>query len=150
VLRASGVPYDIRKDDPYFGYDQLKFKVPTRTKGDAFSRYRVRIEEMQESINLCWQALDKLNEMKSTDPFRLEELPRRPPAGETYRRIETARGEGGFYILSDGSTTPVRVRIKSPVFNNLSVLIPLITGGKLADIPAVMGSIDICVGDLDR
>ncbi len=150
VLRASGVSYDVRKDDPYFGYDELKFKIPTSTEGDSFSRYRVRIEEMQESINLCWQAMLKLNELKSSDPFRLDKIPRRPPAGEIYRRIESARGEAGFYILSDGTAQPYRVRIKSPVFNNLSTLTPLITGGKLADIPAIMGSIDLCVGDLDR
>lgn len=105
---------------------------------------------MQESINLCWQAMLKLNELKSSDPFRLDKIPRRPPAGEIYRRIESARGEAGFYILSDGTAQPYRVRIKSPVFNNLSTLTPLITGGKLADIPAIMGSIDLCVGDLDR
>lgn len=150
VLRASGVKYDVRKDDPYFGYDELKFKIPTRDKGDSFARYRVRIEEMQEAMNLCWQALDKLNEMKSTDPFRLDKVPRRPPSGEIYRRIESARGEAGFYIESDGTNMPYRCRIKSPVFNNLSTITPLIIGGKLADIPAVMGSIDLCVGDLDR
>ena len=150
VLRGSGVKFDVRKDDPYFGYDQLKFKIPIRTEGDCFARYRVRIEEMEESMNLCWQAIDKLNELKATDPFRLESVPRRPEKGEVYRRIETGRGEGGFYIQSDGTPTPTRVKIKSPVFNNLSTLTPLIIGGKLADIPAIMGSIDLCVGDLDR
>ena len=129
---------------------QLKFKVPIRTDGDSFARYRVRIEEMQESINICWQTMNKLNALKSADPFRLDKIPRRPPTGEIYRRIETARGEGGFFIKSDGTTEPTRVRIKSPVFNNLSVLAPLIRGGKLADVPSVMGSIDLCVGDLDR
>lgn len=150
VLRGSGVEYDVRKNDPYFGYDELKFKVITRTEGDSYARYRVRIEEMQESINICWQALEKYNELKATDPFRLDKLPRRPEKCEVYRRIETARGEGGFYIYSDGSTQPYRVKIKSPVFNNLQTLTPLIIGGKIADIPAVMGSIDLCVGDLDR
>jgi NADH-quinone oxidoreductase subunit D len=150
VLRASGVEYDVRTNDPYFGYDQLKFKIPTRTEGDAFARYRVRIEEMQESINICWQALDKLNELKATSPFRLDKVPRRPPEGEIYRRIESGRGEAGYYILSNGTPIPSRVKIKSPVFSNLSVLTDLVTGGKLADIPAAMGSIDLCVGDLDR
>ena len=150
VLRGSGVASDIRKDDPYFGYDQLKFKIPIRTEGDSYARYRVRIEEMQESINICWQALDKYNELKSSDPFKLDKLPRRPNEGEVYRRIESGRGEAGFYILSDGKPQPYRVKIKSPVFNNLQTLTPLIIGGKIADIPAVMGSIDLCVGDLDR
>ncbi|MDH5404040.1 MAG: NADH-quinone oxidoreductase subunit NuoD [Candidatus Heimdallarchaeota archaeon] len=150
VLRASGVEFDVRKNDPYFGYDELKFNIPTRTEGDCYARYRVRIEEIQEAMKLCWQALDKYNELNASDPFKLDKLPRRPNEGEVYRRIETSRGEGGFFIQSDGSTQPYRVRIKSPVFNNLQVLIPLIKGGKLADIPAVMGSIDLCVGDLDR
>jgi NADH:ubiquinone oxidoreductase subunit D len=150
VARASGIDYDVRRDDPYFGYDELKFRVPVRTEGDSFARYRVRLEEMQESINIAWQAWDKYNELKATDPYRLEKLPRRPNTGEVYRRIETGRGEGGFYIMSDGKPEPYRVRIKSPVFNNLRTLTPLIVGGKLADIPAVMGSIDLCVGDLDR
>ena len=105
---------------------------------------------MQESINICWQVWDKYNELKATDSFRNMDVPRRPPAGEVYRRIETGRGEGGFYLVSDGKTNPYRCRIKSPVFNNLQVLTPLVIGGKLADIPAVMGSIDLCVGDLDR
>ena len=144
VARASGVDFDVRRDDP------LDFTVPIRMEGDCFARYRVRIEEMQESINICWQAWDKYNELKATDPFRNTDLPRRPPKGEVYRRIETGRGEGGFYLVSNGQANPYRCRIKSPVFNNLQILTPLITGGKLADIPAVMGSIDLCVGDLDR
>jgi len=150
VARASGIDFDVRRDDPYFGYDELDFRVPVRTEGDAFSRYRVRLEEMQESIRLCWQAWDKYNELKATDPIRNTDIPRRPPKGEVYRRIETGRGEGGFFIVSDGKDSPYRCRIKSPVFSNLRTLTPLITGGKLADIPAVMGSIDLCVGDLDR
>lgn len=150
VARASGIDFDVRRDDPYFGYDELKFRVPVRTEGDSFARYRLRLEEMQESINICWQAWDKYNELKATDPYRLDKVPRRPNKGEIYRRIESGRGEAGFYIVSDGTTSPYRVKIKSPVFSNLSTLTPLIIGGKLADIPAVMGSIDLCVGDLDR
>lgn len=150
VLRGSGFSYDIRKDDPYFGYENYKFNVPTRQEGDSFARYRVRIEEMQESINICWQALDKYNELKSSDPYRLAKIPRKPEVGEAYTRIETGRGEAGFYVMSDGTPQPSRVRIKSPVFNNLQILKPLIIGGKMADIPAVMGSVDLCVGDLDR
>jgi len=150
VARASGVDYDVRRDDPYWGYDELDFRVPVRTEGDSFARYRLRLEEMQESINICWQAWDKYNDLKATDPYRNEDIPRRPPKGEVYRRIETARGEGGFYLVSDGKGNPDRCRIKSPVFNNRQVLTPLIIGGKLADIPAVMSSIDLCVGDLDR
>ncbi len=150
VLRASGVASDVRKIDPYFGYDELKFKIPTRTEGDSFARYRVRIEEMQESMNIIWQAFDKYNELKASDPIKIAKLPRKPPVGEVYKRIESGRGEAGFYIKSDGTNQPYRVKIKSPVFNNLQTLTPLITGGKIADIPAVMGSIDLCVGDLDR
>ncbi len=150
VLRGSGIKYDIRKNDPYFGYENYKFNIPTRTKGDAFSRYRIRLEEMQESINICWQALDKYNELKGADPFRLDKIPRKPAIGEAYTRIESGRGEAGFYALSDGTPTPARVKIKSPVYNNLQILKPLIIGGKMADIPAVMGSVDLCVGDLDR
>ncbi|MCY3411436.1 MAG: NADH-quinone oxidoreductase subunit D [Candidatus Heimdallarchaeota archaeon] len=150
VLRGSGIAYDIRKDDPYFGYETYKFKVPIRTGGDSFARYRVRLEEMQESINICWQAIDKYNELKSADPFILDKLPKKPNVGEVYTRIESGRGEAGFYIRSDGTPIPARVKIKSPVFNNLQMLRPLIIGGKMADIPAVMGSVDLCVGDLDR
>jgi len=150
VARASGIDFDVRRDDPYFGYDELDFRVVVRHEGDSYARYRVRLEEMQESINLCWQSWDKYNAMKATDPYRNLDIPRRPPKGEVYRRIETGRGEGGFFIVSDGKDIPYRVRIKSPVFNNLRTLAPLIIGGKLADVPAVMGSIDLCVGDLDR
>ncbi len=150
MLRASGVPYDIRKIQPYMGYDQLKFSVPTRTEGDSFARYRVRLEEMEISMAIILQALDKYMELKPSDPYRLEKIPRRPPAGNTYRRIEGGRGETGYYFESDGSTSPYRVRIRAPTFNNLQPLPQLIKDGKLADIPAVMGSVDLCVGDLDR
>ena len=150
MLRASGVPFDIRKADPYMGYDQLKFEIPTREEGDSFARYRVRLEEMEISMGLILQALDKYNELKPSDPYRLEKIPRRPPKGRIYRRIEAARGEAGFFIESDGTPSPYRVRIRSPTFNNLAPLPQLIKGGKLADIPAVMGTVDLCVGDLDK
>lgn len=150
VLRGSGISYDIRKNDPYFGYETYKFNVPVRNKGDAFTRYRIRLEEMQESIKICWQALDKYQELKASDPYRIDKIPRKPILDEVYTRIESARGEAGFYIRGDGSPTPARVKIKSPVYNNLQILKPLVIGGKMADIPAVMGSVDLCVGDLDR
>ncbi len=152
MLRASGVDYDIRKVDPYFGYDQLNFKTITRTEGDSYARYRVRLDEMEESMAIVLQALDKYNEMKPSDPYKLEKIPRRPPKEitEVYRRIECARGELGYHLQSDGSNSPYRVRIRSPTFNNLQTIPPLIKGGKLADVPAVMGTVDLCVGDLDK
>jgi NADH:ubiquinone oxidoreductase subunit D len=150
MLRASGVPFDVRKQDPYMGYDQIDFKVHTRTEGDSYARYRVRLDEIEESMSIILQALDKYNELKPSDPYRLEKVPRRPPEGESYRRIECARGELGYFFNSNGTPTPYRVRIRSPTFNNLQTLSPLVKGGKLADVPAVMGTVDICVGDLDK
>ena len=150
VIRASGIDYDIRKIEPYMGYEKLKFSSIVRTEGDSYARYRVRLDEMEESMALCLQAFDKYNELRPSDPFKLEKVPRRPPKGETYKRIECARGELGYYLKSDGSNSPTRVRVKSPTFNNLQTINLLIKGGKLADIPAVMGTIDLCVGDLDK
>lgn len=150
MLRASGVDYDIRKIDPYMGYDQLKFKTITRKEGDSFARHRVRLDEMEEAMAIILQAYDKYNALTPSDPFKLDKIPRRPPVGEVYRRIESGRGELGVYLQSDGSPEPYRVRVRSPTFGNLQTLPPLIKGGKLADVPAVMGTVDICVGDLDK
>ncbi len=151
VLRASGVPYDIRKVEPYWGYEKMKFKVITRTVGDSFARFRQRLDELEESIKIIYQALDWYHEFRDSDPHRLDKIPKRPPAGKkVYRRIEAARGEAGFYIESDGSLQPKRVRIQSPTFKNLYALPILVKNQKLADIPAIMGTIDLCVGDLDR
>ncbi len=151
VLRASGVAYDIRKIDPYWGFERMKFKVITRNTGDSYARYRLRLDEMQESIKIVYQALDWYHEFRDSDPVNIEKIPRRPEKGKkVYRRIEAGRGEAGFYLESDGTPQPRRVRIQSPTFQNLYVLPKLIKYQKLADIPAIMGTIDICVGDLDR
>ena len=150
MIRASGVDFDIRKVEPYMRYDELKFSTVVRTEGDAYARYRARLDEMDVSSAIILQALDKYNALKPSDPYLLDKVPRRPPRGEIYRRIECARGELGYYLMSDGTNSPYRVRVRSPTFNNLQTISPLIQGGKLADVPAVMGTIDLCVGDLDK
>lgn len=152
VLRGSGIKFDLRKDDPYSIYDRFDFNVCTGngemgTVGDCWDRNMVRCNEMLESLKIIEQALDQMPEGDVT-----EALPKRikPPAGEVYTRTETPKGEIGYYIISDGSQNPFRVKVRPPTFVNLSLL-PLITKGyMIADLVIILGSLDIVLGEIDR
>ena len=147
-LRGSGVPRDVRKDEPYAAYPEFDFDVPIGAAGDTYDRYLVRLEEFRQSIRIIRQALDGLPE----GPI-LGKVPRliKPPAGETYHAIESPKGEIGFFIVSDGkSNAPYRFRVRPPSFCNLQSLPRLIRGHLVADVVALIGSIDIVLGEVDR
>ena len=172
ILRAAGVPFDIRKAQPYSGYDQFEFDVQVRSNGDAYDRYLVRIDEMRESVKLCQQALAKLpggpvktaNRKVMPPPreelgqsmeavihhFKLWTAGMKPPAGEAYVPVESPRGELGFYIVSDGSNKAVRIRERAPSFANLQALPTMAQGGLVADLIAIIASIDPVLGEIDR
>jgi len=146
-LRASGIKWDLRKDEPYLVYDKFKFDVPTGENGDAWDRYKVRIEELRQSLNIVEQAIAGIPEGPVTvKPGRIY----KPPAGEAYLRTENPRGELGFYIVSDGSACPYRLKIRAPSFSNLAVLSELVKGVKVADVVSILGSLDILMGEIDR
>jgi NADH-quinone oxidoreductase subunit D len=147
-LRGSGVMRDIRKDEPYAAYADFEFDVPLGLKGDTYDRYLVRMEEFRQSTRIIRQALDGLPE----GPI-IGKVPRviKPPAGETYHAIESPKGEIGYFIASDGkSITPYRFRVRPPSFCNLQALPRLIQGHLVADVVALIGSIDIVLGEVDR
>ncbi len=152
MLRGSGVNWDLRRDDPYSVYNRFDWAVQVGkgemgTVGDCWDRYMVRIWEMEQSINIVDQALRQIPEgdVTSAIPKRI-----RPNPGEVYARAEAARGEVGFYVISDGSGTPYRVKARSPSFVNLSVLPEISRGAMIADIVAIAGSTDIVLGEVDR
>ena len=147
VLRASGVKWDIRKADPYSVYDRFDFNIPTGSVGDCYDRYRVRIQEMRQSLHIIAQAMEQLppGGVLSPVPLRL-----RPPAGETYGHIEAPKGELGFYLVSDNSATPFRFHVRAPSLINLTALREMIVGWKVADAVVIFGSIDVCMGEVDR
>jgi len=152
-LRGSGIPWDLRKDETYSGYDSYDFEVPVGRGefgpiGSCWDRYYVRVREMEQSIRLIRQALDRLPEGDVQ-----EKVPKRvkPPKGEVYARSETPRGELGYYIISDGAgVNPFRVKVKSPCFTALSILPEIGRGVLIADVIALIGSIDIVLGEIDR
>ena len=143
----KGVDFDLRKHDPCDAYGEVDFTVCTAPEGDNYARYRVRMDEMRESINIVRQCLAKLPEgdVQAKLPRNLK-----PPAGEAYAWVEAPRGIFGAYVVSDGSNQPMRVRFRSPSFVNMSALNRMCAGGKLADIVATLGSIDIVLGEIDR
>lgn len=147
MLRASGVDWDLRRDQPYSIYPQLKFDVHTRASGDCLDRYLCRVADMRESIGIIRQCLAQLPDgpVMATVPKVIK-----PPAGDTYVGIETPRGELGIYMVSDGSEVPYRMKIRGPSFVNLSVLPHLVKGWKVADVVLILGSIDIVMGEVDR
>jgi NADH-quinone oxidoreductase subunit D len=146
-LRGSGVKWDLRKDEPYLVYDKFNFDIPTGNNGDAWDRYKVRIEEIRQSLRIIEQAIGGLPE---GDPTVKVGRIIRPAPGEAYLRTENPRGELGFYIVSDGSPYPYRVKIRAPSFSNLAVLTPLAKGVKIADLICILGSLDIVMGEIDR
>jgi NADH-quinone oxidoreductase subunit D len=172
ILRASGEAYDMRRASPYSGYEQYDFDIPTMPDGDIYSRYKVRVDEMRQSLRIIEQALDKLpmgpvrsNNRKYVPPprseigvsmeslihhFKLWTEGFTPPVGSVYTAIESPRGELGVYMESDGSPNPMRVHYHTPSFVNLQ-LMPLLTRGHfVADVVGIIGSIDIVLGDCDR
>jgi len=147
-LRASGVARDVRKDEPYAAYDEMQFDVAMGTKGDTYERYLVRLEEIRQSVRIIRQAIEGLPE----GPI-MGKVPRliKPPAGETYHAIEAPKGELGFFIASDGkSPSPYRFRVRPPSFCNLQALPVLCRGHLVADVVAIIGTIDIVLGEVDR
>jgi len=172
ALRASGVALDIRKSNPYCGYETYQFEIPTGKVGDCFDRYLVRVAEMRESVKICRQALDRMpaGEVHTSDRkvmpppkvelaksmeavihhFKLWTEGIRPAAGEAYVGVESPRGELGFYIVSDGTGRPVRVHERAPSFANLQALPKIIEGGVVADVVACIASLDPIMGEVDR
>jgi len=152
VLRGSGVKWDLRKNDPYSIYDRFDFEVPIGkglkgTVGDCWDRYMVRVHEMEQSLNIIEQAVDNIppGDVQSAVPKRI-----RPEPAELYVRTENPKGELGYYIISDGTTNPFRIKARSPCFVNLSVLPAISRGAMIADVIAILGSIDIVLGEVDR
>ena len=147
VARGSGVESDIRKIHPYSAYDRVNFKEPLYTTGDSFSRYKVRIDEMWESLSIIEQLIDNIPE---GDYKVATKAVIKLPKGEFYQRVETARGELGVYINSDGKKNPYRVKFRSPGFSNLSALNHMAVGSKIGDLVAMMATLDLVVPDIDR
>jgi NADH-quinone oxidoreductase subunit D len=147
VLRASGVEWDLRKAAPYAAYDQYKFDIPTQKTGDTYDRYLVRMEEMRQSRLICLQAIENI----PSGPI-LGKVGKvlKPPPGEVYHAIEAPKGELGYYIVSDGTTQPYRVRIRPPSLINLEALDQMIRGHLVADVVAIIGTLDIVLGEVDR
>ncbi|HUQ79745.1 MAG TPA: NADH dehydrogenase (quinone) subunit D [Gemmatimonadaceae bacterium] len=172
MLRASGVAYDVRKDFPYYDYETYDFDVPVGTNGDVYDRYLVRMEEMRQSVRILDQAAKRLpdgpiniddprvilpNKSKSTSEmesmihhFKLVMEGPRPPLGEAYVAMESPKGEKGYYMVSDGTSKPVRWRIRPPSFINLSAIPKMVEGHLLSDVIAINASIDIVMGEIDR
>ena len=165
TLRGSGVSYDIRKLEPYSIYPDLDFKVCVRNEGDSYARYMVRIDEMKECLHILRQVIDAMPAptVVSSAKYGIAPMtgapstvstyfPRifTPPAGEIYSRIEAPKGELGFYIVSDGTTKPYRVKIRSPSFCNLTAIPEMVKGLKIPDLIAAFGTIDVVLGDVDR
>src|SRR5499433_572168 len=147
VLRASGVKWDLRKAQPYSAYKDFDFDIPTRENGDTYDRYIVRIREMHQSLRIIEQAVAGMPE----GPI-MAKIPKvmKPPAGEIYHSIEAPKGELGYFIVSDGSTQPYRVRVRPPSFVNLQALDLMVRGQLVADVIAVIGTLDIVLGEVDR
>ena len=147
VLRASGISYDVRKDDPYSIYDRFDFDVPIGSTGDCFDRYCLRMEEMAQSVRILEQAVRSFPE----GPYRSEQKAAyKLPKGSYYSQVETARGLLGTYIVSEGGAKPYRVKFRSPSFSNLSILNELAVGHKIADLVTILATLDFVVPDLDR
>ena len=173
MLRGSGVPFDIRKAFPYSSYEEFDFDIQTQTAGDCFARYQVRVAEIRESIKIVRQAMEKVpaegpikatapgiiapsrEEMKSSIEgliyhFKIYTEGFAPPPGEVYQAIESPRGELGFFVSSDGSAHPYRVKVRAPSFINLQTLPKLCEGRLIADVVACIGTTDIVLGEVDR
>ncbi len=171
-LRACGVKWDIRKSEPYSSYEKFDFEIPTRSEGDVYARYLVRVEEMRQSLRIVRQAMEGLpegpvrakaphfvlperEEMKTSIEaliyhFKIVTEGFSPPVGEVYQAIESPRGELGYYMVSDGSPRPLRCHVRAPSFANLQTLPKVIVGHMIADVVAVIASLDPILGEVDR
>jgi NADH-quinone oxidoreductase subunit D len=172
ILRATGVPLDLRKTNPYLGYETYDFDVAVEQHGDCYDRYKVRVREMRESVRICLQAIERMPEgpVRTSDRkvmppprselahsmeavihhFKLYTEGMRPPPGEAYVPIESPRGELGFFVVSDGSGRPVRVHERAPSFANVQALSVIGEGGLVADLVACIASVDPILGEVDR
>jgi NADH-quinone oxidoreductase subunit D len=176
TLRGSGVEWDLRKKQPYSGYDSYEFEVPVGTNGDAFDRYRVRVQEMRQSVKIAHQAIARVRSFGERGEYRLRDfkyvLPPKeevktsmealihhfkivahgffPPVGEAYQAVEAPKGELGFYFVSDGTPRPWRMKVRSPSFINLQSLPTMVEGRMVADVVTAIGSLDIVLGEIDR
>jgi len=172
AVRGSGVPYDVRKATPYLGYENYDFEVPVANEGDAYSRYLCRLEEMNQSLKIIHQALDNLPDgpyiadlpdivlpEKELTYTKMESLIRhfvivyegfKPPAGEVQHAVENPKGELSYYLISDGSGKPYRMRVRGPSFVNMQALSQMVQGSLVADVIAAIGSLDIVLGEIDR
>ena len=173
MARAAGINYDVRKTWPYLKYETFDFTVPTRTAGDVYARYQVKMEEMRQSVKICQQALERITPTGVYDcgDYRVVPPPKdrvytemealiqhfliysqgfTVPKGEAYVPVEGARGEHGFYVVSDGGNRPMRIKSRAPSFLACQALPHMIRGGLIADVIAVIGSTDVVMGDVDR
>jgi len=172
MMRGSGIPWDLRKSQPYECYEQLNFKIPVGKNGDCYDRYLCRVEEMRESISIIKQCLTlmpkgiiKSQDGKITPPskkeikvsmealihhFKLFTEGYRVNKDEIYTAVEAPKGEFGVYLISDGSSKPYKCKIRAPGFSHLQAMDYLIKGHMLADVPAVLGSLDVVFGEIDR
>lgn len=149
MLRASGMNYDLRKVDRYGIYDRFSFRIPLGDHGDVYDRYMVRLLEMRESLLILNQALDQIAPGPIIDPkAKLRNF--RPKPGEAYGRLESPKGELGFYLISDGSPNPYRYRVRAPSLVNLTILEDMCLGHTVADVVVILGSVDIVLGEVDR
>jgi NADH-quinone oxidoreductase subunit C/D len=148
LLRASGVPYDLRKADPYSVYQRFAFDIPVRQNGDVYDRYLVRLDEMRQSLRILRQVLDDMPGGEIQEGKSLYQV--RVPPGEAYGRVEGPKGELGFYIVSNGKANPWRYHIRPPSFINLTALREMCIGQKIADVVVIIGSMDITLGEVDR
>jgi NADH-quinone oxidoreductase subunit D len=147
VLRASGVKWDLRKAQPYSGYEKYDFEIPTGANGDTYDRYIVRMQEMRQAVRIMEQAVEAIPEGPIMGKVGKVI---KPAVGEAYVSIEAAKGELGYYVVSDGSTQPYRCRVRPPSFVNLQALDRMIRGGLIADVVAIIGTLDIVLGEIDR
>lgn len=152
MLRGSGIKWDLRKNDPYSVYEKFDFNIPVGegtfgTLGDCWDRYYVRVLEMEESLRIVEQALDQLpaGDVTSAIPKRIK-----PPVGQIYSRVENPRGELGYFIISNGQPNPFRIKVRGPSFVNLEIMDELCRGHLIADVIAILGSVDIVLGEVDR
>ena len=176
TLRGSGVDWDLRKKQPYSGYETYDFDVPVMKDGDAYSRYKVRLMEMRQSVRIAHQAIARVREFGEKGEYRLRDfkyvLPPKeevktsmealihhfkivahgffPPVGEAYAAVEAPKGELGFYLVSDGTPRPWRMKVRSPSFINLQSLPSMVEGRLVADVVTAIGSLDIVLGEIDR
>ena len=173
MARAVGIPYDVRKTFPYLKYETYDFTVPTQTEGDVYARYLLKLEEMRQSVKIAQQALARISPTGVYDcgDYRIVPPPKdrvysemealiqhfliysqgfNVPAGEVYVPVEGPRGEHGFYLVSDGTNRPLRVKCRAPSFIACQALPKMIVGGLIADVIAVIGSTDVVMGDVDR